>query len=717
MNKKILVILIAIFALLVINAGYAQEIDNSTQMNVSDDTCEIPEDVYSSVNDADNQTLQADDSLIDTHIDVASNTTLNVVGEPFKVKLLDSDNKSISNAKITFSINGLNYKYNTDKNGIASIPIKLKDGKYKVTAKFAGNSKYKSCSKTTTIVMKNTKVVAAGLSNAEIQKIINNAKDGNIILFEGSNYDNVNLVINKRLTLISNSNTVLRSSSNSPVILITGKGSSKTTIKGFDISGADNGIEIRNSDYVIISNNNIKSDSNGILALNVNYLNVTGNDLVGNGKNGISLCNSSNSHIYNNKISSNGLNGVLLAKTDKIYIYSNTISNNGYHGIYITNKANGIEYDEGPKNLYISKNTINKNKNGIFVNYAGNNININMNTIVRNSENGILITKIGNNKIQSNEISHSIVGVKFADEYLLPDSQDVSYNVIHHTSHVAVEAKDTYYYDFGEPLKIGDNWYTDNKLLCPKVQSNNLKFVVTQVGANKFQATFYDSNGQVASLLPDRELTYETADGKSQTITLSGGTGVFTVDASNGDLIRTTVDDSHRNKVYQSDVPESSTENGVTPTYDYPEIQYDPIYDEVGNDDGSGNGNGNGRGNGNGGNSNYGGSGNSADAGDDNIGNSTQSQGMPPSASSNNPISNTVQSSSVQTASSQVGASSSGSSADADSGSGSQSVVKQIVFDEDEFVKITGISFIVLLIILTIMFYYREDIREMKSKM
>lgn len=711
MNKKILVILIAIFALLVINAGYAQEIDNSTQMNVSDDTCEIPEDVYSSVNDADNQTLQADDSLIDTHIDVVSNTTLNVVGEPFKVKLLDSDNKSISNAKITFSINGLNYKYNTDKNGIASIPIKLKDGKYKVTAKFAGNSKYKSCFKTTTIVMKNTKVVAAGLSNAEIQKIINNAKDGNIILFEGSNYDNVNLVINKRLTLISNSNTVLRSSSNSPVILISGKSSSKTAISGFSIYGQGNGIELKDSDYVIISNNNIKSDSNGILAMNVNYLNVTGNNLVGNGKNGIVLCNSTNSHIYNNEISSNGLNGVLLAKTDKVYIYGNNILKNGYNGIYITTKANGVDYEEGPKNLYISKNTINRNVNGISVSSAGNNININMNTIVRNSDSGIVINKIGNNKIQSNEISYSIVGIKFTDDYLMPENQDVSYNVIHHSSHVAVEAKETYYYDFGEPLKIGDNWYTDNKLICPRVRSNNLKFVVKQVGTNKFQATFYDSGGQVASLLPDRELTYETADGKSQTITLSGGTGVFTVDATNGDLIRATVDDSHRDNVYQSDVPESSTTEGVTPTYDYPEIQYDPVYDEVGNDDGSGNGQGNG--NGNGGNSNYNGNGNSANSGDDNTGNSTQSQSMPPSANAANPISNAVQSSSAQSASSQVGASSAGSS----SGSGSKSVVKQIVLDDDEFVKITGISFIVLLILLTIMFYYRDDIREMKSKM
>ena len=51
------------------------------------------------------------------------------------------------------------------------------------------------------------------------------------------------------------------------------------------------------------------------------------------------------------------------------------------------------------------------------------------------------------------------------------------------------------------------------------------------------------------------------------------------------------------------------------------------------------------------------------------------------------------------------------------SGSTQQSVIKQILIDEDEFYKVTGISFIILLIILTIGAYYREDIREMKSKL
>ena len=49
-------------------------------------------------------------------------------------------------------------------------------------------------------------------------------------------------------------------------------------------------------------------------------------------------------------------------------------------------------------------------------------------------------------------------------------------------------------------------------------------------------------------------------------------------------------------------------------------------------------------------------------------------------------------------------------------GSQQNSVVKQIIIDEDEFFRVTGISLIVLLMILTVGFYYRDDIKEMNSK-
>lgn len=706
MNKKAFIIILSALILLTLNFSVAQDLDNVTVSSEVNSVSDVGE-VYGISDDFDSSSLKSTNSLIKSHIDVVSNTTFDAVGDSFIIKLLDENNNSISKAKVTFKIGGTTYSANTNANGIASFQLKLKDGAYKVTTSFAGNSKYDSCSKVTNIVMNNTRIVSSGLSNSEIQNIIDNAKANNVILFEGTSYDDINFVINKRLTLLSKSNTVLTSSSSSPIIQINGKGSSSTTIEGFDIRGNGNGIVIRNSDYVTIANNDIKVQNNAIVATNVNYANITKNNIVGNGKNAIVIASANNSYISNNKITKNGENGIVLANTNKMYIYSNTISNNANNGIYTTDKVNGVTYDELPQNLHITQNTIDKNGvNGIAISKAGNNINIKGNTITYNSQNGIFITDIGDNSIQSNEIAYSVVGIKFADEYLKPKNQEISYNAIYHTSHVAVEARDSYYYDFGEPLKIGENWFTDNKLICPKVQSNNLKFVVSQVGENKFQAAFYDSKGNVASLLPDRTLDY-TINGQTYSIQLTGGMAVFTADANDGDILKAEVDESQRKTSYSSDIQsDSNPTNGVSPSYDYPSIAYDELYDDIGEGTGDGEGNGNGHGSG----INNGGS--STRPSSDNVGNTTSSQNMNPGQSSNTPASEVSQSSQPATAPTQAGASQTGGAS-----SNSNSVVKQILLDEDDFFRVTGIFFIMLLIILTIGFYYRDDIKEMKSKM
>ena len=700
MAKKSLIVIFSIIFLLALNSCVAYEMDNSTDLDSVSDI------LMSS--DVGNQSLKANNELMETHIDVVSNTTFDVVGDYFKVKLLDNENKSISNAKITFSVNGVSYKDTTDNNGIASLQIRLRDGSYNVTTKFAGDSKYKSCSDLTEININNTRIVKEGLSGSEIQKLIDNAKANNVILFAGSSYENVNLVINKRLTLLSNSNTVLKSTSSSPTILITGKGSSYTTIRGFNIQGSGNGIEIKNSDYVTVVNNDIKTKSNGIVASNVNYLNVTKNNLIGNAKNGITLISAENSHVYNNKINSNGENGIQTAKSDNLYIHDNTLLKNKGNGIYLTNKIDGTFYGVS-KNLHINKNSITDNKgSAIQIENAGDNININSNLISANWEDGISISKIGTNKIQSNVITDNHgAGINFVDEYAKPKSQDISYNAIFGNVAREVEAKD--YGSGDEVLTLGENWYSDANTLCPKIKTKNLKFVVNQIGPNTFQASFLDSKGNVASLLPDRTLSFSANNGKAISMTISGGSAVFTVDANDGDIVKATVDYSPRDNIYDSKTPNSDPKNGKTPSYEYPDIAYDSLYG-----DGGGTGDGDGTGEGSGGPTNRG-NGTSTYESSDSTGNSTTSQNMDPGKNTANQVNDVSQSYDTQDTASQASASdrSSGNAGNA----GSQSVVKQIIIDEDEFFKITGISFIVLLMILTICFYYREDIKEMKSKM
>lgn len=697
MDKKIFIVVLCILVLFSLNFTVAQEVDNSTVVGVEEASGELQTDL--------NQPSLKNSSLIDTHIDIVSNTTFDVVGEYFKVKLSDKNNNSISNAQISFTFLNVTYLRTTDLDGIASLKIGLADGDYNIASKFAGNSKYGSSLNTTTITVSNTRVVDEGLSNTQIQKIIDNAKENNVILFLGKSYSDINLVITKSLTLLTKSGTVLKSSSSNPVISIKGKNASYTIINGFTIQGQGDGIVVGDSDFVRIINNDIASGGNGIVATGTTYLNITKNNINKNSKSGIVIGNTTSTYIFDNNIKSNGATGIEVAKSDKVYIHGNTITYNKKNGISLSKSAGGVNYGQGPKNVYINKNTISNNEvDGIVINYAGDNINIKSNTIHANKGEGIGISHIGSNTIQSNVIYENWAnGIKFFDNYVKPANQVISYNAIYFNLHMDVEAKDTYYQENGERLQIGDNWYTDYAGICPKIRSNNIKFVVKQIGDNKFQALFLDSNGNVASLLPDRTLSYTTNNGKSISITISGGAGVFTVDANDGDLIKAIVDNSRRDNTFDSNSQTVQPINGVTPSYNYPTIPY------------GGNGDGNGNGDGTGGDANKG-NGASNQGSSQNTGNSTHSQKTNPSNSANNPVNDVSQSYDTQTTNSAEAASEVSNGNTGNAGSQSQSVVKQINIEEDEFYRVTGITFIVLLIILTIGFYYREDIKEMNSK-
>lgn len=710
MSKKLIILGIFILTLLTLNICTAQELDNSTELvNELSDSQE-------SVLEATNHTQTLEAASVKTHIDVAGKTNFDVIGDYFKVKLIDSNNNVLKNTKVTFTVNGKSYSQNTDSSGIASLQIRLNDGTYTIVSKFAGNSNYKASSMTAKITMDNTREVESGMTNAQIQDIIDSAKNNNVILFKGSSYSDINLIVTKSLTLQSNVGTTLKSSSSSPVITIQGSKASLTKVKGFKIECGGDGIKVNDADYVTIYGNDITSKGNGIVGIDTKYLNITKNDIVKNSKSGISLADSSHSYIFNNKITNNAENGIEVAKSSYIYIHCNTITNNGKNGIYLGSKINGKNYGEGPANLYINKNTISKNKgNGIQVNNAGNNVNINSNAIESNSQNGISLSAIGNNKIQSNVISsNGATGIEFGGNYAMPKSQEISYNAIVGNAEREVEARDTYYDMNSDQLKIGDNWYSDG-VICPKIKTNKIKFSVTQIGPNQFHASFIDSKGNLATLLPDRTLSYKINDGKSVTMTISGGIATFTVDADDGDLVKATVDYSRRDNAYDSNSRASSqSSSGNIPSYDYPSIPNYQLYEDIGTGGGAGNGDGTGQGHG--GNSNKG-NGDSAVESSDNTGNSTHSQRADPANNANNQVNDVEQSYETQATTSPASASESSSGVDADSGSTPQSVIKQIIIDEEEFYKVTGISFIILLIILTIGLYYREDIREMKSKL
>ena len=217
MNKKGLIIIVfSLMLISLINMAYATDstsTENSTDMLSLDEDNQAIEVVSVTDTPCDNLTSISHEedklsTLKNTYIDAKDEVTYDVIGQNFEVKLLTIDKKPITNAKIKFSVNGKSYESKTDSNGKASFQIRLDDGQYKLTTKFAGNSQYASCSKQTIIKINNTRYIAANLNSMQIQDILDNAKANNVIIFKGDIYENVNLIINKRIVLIGNGNTL-----------------------------------------------------------------------------------------------------------------------------------------------------------------------------------------------------------------------------------------------------------------------------------------------------------------------------------------------------------------------------------------------------------------------------------------------------------------------------------------------------------------------------
>ena len=743
-----------IIALVFLNIASAHNVDNITiddADNQNDDIVISTDRLSSNIAYNSTNELLSGDEKQDTAIIIPSDINSYSLGEYFTAKLVDSNNNPISDVNLRITISNNVSQFTTDKNGNAYMEITQKDGTYNVVSEFLGNDQYNPSSKTTTITVKNTIEVAEGLSNQEIQNIIDNAKDNNVLVFKGSSYNDINLFIDKSLTLISYSNTVLKSSSSSPVITIRGQKSSLTTINGFKIqSTKGDGIKIEDNQYVDILNNVITANGNGIVALDTNYLNIEKNTIENNGKTGITLALTKNTYILNNQINKNDY-GIGISKSENTYIYKNTITNNNKDGILTIDEINNVYYGEGPKNLHIDSNTITKNGNdAINLRNCEDGLEISKNTLSQNGQNGIEMAKVKSNKITSNSmLSNNHAGIRFDENYIAPKNQVIDSNVMLYNSFREMDAKDTMYDQGYFRLVIeGTNWFGDNPNICPKIKASNYNLVVDQISSYYFSIRFEDANGNVASGLPSMVGGTKTNNGRTTYFSINEGSAIFERDASDGDRIITTVDGATRTNIYKFedstylDMPVEPYDPYLRPMEDvgkpYPDrpkpgrITDLPSGGGSGEDSGSGSGSSgsgsgesgsgsgegsaeSGDGNGNGqGNVNAGEAGNSTSNGEYN-GNSTLSQNMNPGSSANNPISSSSSSTNPSQANSPSASSS--SSASSESSPASQSVMKQILIEEDELIRISGMTLLILLILLTIIYYYRDDIKEMQSKM
>ena len=439
--------------------------------------------------------------------------------DSFKVKVLDKQGNIIPNVNVTFNINGVFYKRLSNDEGISSLNINLGSGNYIITSEYNGF-------KTSNIItVLDAITIAPNLSNNQIQSIIDSANEKSALKFEGLEYNDISLNINKEI-LLTASKTTLNGRSNNAVINVNANG---VSIKNLNINANNaSGIVLNNVKNILVENNVINSSLD---KSKMDKYNSCEELLNGNA---ISVLNSQ-STISRNTITY-FRNGVYLENA-----HENTIKNN-----LITKNNFGIEFGENTKNTIITNNDIVNQIGlitfdmvegpygyGISIRKSGVNISITENRINENYMGIFLDSKDSTGiVIKSNEITKSTIEGFTANENYTPKKGAkliVENNAIYNNALGPslmilgeVSANPAGIYGPGEfdddlKLELGPNWYGTTKYttwgenntgagsLCPGVKTTLILCNLTSTGNGKYDVTFYNGNS-IATKLP--EFTY-----------------------------------------------------------------------------------------------------------------------------------------------------------------------------------------------------------------
>jgi parallel beta-helix repeat protein len=416
----------------------------------------------------------------------------------------------------------------------------------------------------------------------QIQSILDNAASGDTIKFLGNVYENLQLVINKKLNIVTSGTKISGSnSSGSAVFLINGSQASGTQISGFTIdANAGSGIILNNTRSVTLSNDQISStkgsavtvnkssstviknsnitDSNtGVTISNSNNTKITGSTIKNNTEDGVDVENSVNTTLSQDQILNNAKRGVNVYNSKNTTIASSTIKGNGNNSNAGLSSDEGGVYVKSSSGVKITKSKITDNSQGVSVVDASNVI-INSNTIVGNygegillsgSVNGITVTSNyidGNNNgimvnyytgnhvnISGNFVTGSVDriknedsgnGMSFGSGYCVRSVTEViEHNVIVDNGNFEMRARDA-----STTPKIGSNWYSGR--LCPALEyAASMQLELERTGTNSYTVSFLD--GVTGELVTDLypTLVTLTADGYSQTGTTQNGKVTFTV--------------------------------------------------------------------------------------------------------------------------------------------------------------------------------------------
>lgn len=626
------------------------------------------EDVNNTAADVSNSSQTGNEVLHNIEIEYVQLNTSDVSvfskGESYNATLIYDDGTPVFNKTVIFDINGVKYNKVTDNHGVASLDIRLNQGTYVISTSFT-DSYDRILTHYNYVYVSDVKgtIIPEGLSNIEIQKIIDSANAGENIIFAGKNYENISLTISKNpVNIYSSVKSTLNGNSKNPVF----------TIKSSKAAGT------------VIYNLIVKGGSEGILLKGTNNVTILNNDII-NSKCGISVIDTDKANIVGNLISNSNSFGIYLKDSTNTVIYSNCITKGGY----------GIYFDKGVEYTTVEHNQISYNKEyGINLHGSGPYTTITDNNISNNYK-GINIDCKGDSDliITNNAIHNNNVGLNVGENYVRSGEDGlmgVGYNFIGLNKEFNILGREN---DNYPAFKMGPVLTDGSKesfvKICSRIKTKLLGFNVKQVDKSSILVSVDE---RITTAIP-----WKTSlnDGKNWGYSIiSNGKGLIHVNNGNGN-----VKFGYYGISGQETYKLSDYEQYIKPTYPVPPADFKPT-----NPDSPANPNTGSQGNGTSSNTQQGqGSATASGSGGSGDGSLSVSEANSASAAS------------AQSSASASESSASDSASASTSASSSQSVAKVIDIDE-EVVKIAGIGILILLIIAVIALYYRNDIKSMIEK-
>ena len=366
--------------------------------------------------------------------------------------------------------------------------------------------------------------VTSDLSNGEIQTMFDGASNGDTFEFTSKSYDNVSLVVDKQLKIVSHKNSTINVAaslkkkkknmglSNTFGFYFT-QNSSGSVLSGLNIiaTSADYAVILDKSSNTIVENNVISEAQNNVLVKNSSNVQINKNYIHDAINNSLQVQDINNISIFNNTIAFNGRSGIETSNMFFSLILWNEVYHNAFNGISMFNKSSNNE---------VMYNHVYENTNGIYLDAQSYGDKFLYNTLEFNRMDP-------NSELGGFETGN---GFLFGEDFESRKKQlpDISYNALMHNENFQAKNNPS-----KEQFKLGPNYFDSNDdehtFICPMLLAKILKMDFTSV-SNGIGIQIYEDGQPVDDFaFFDQKIS---VDGKEYSVEIQNGKGFIQTDSS-----------------------------------------------------------------------------------------------------------------------------------------------------------------------------------------